>query len=348
MISKRNLTRAGLLLALSLSAQSVQAQDIHFTQFDAAPLIVNPSFTGGFNGQYRVAAVYRNQWKSVTVPFVTYAASFDMPVIHDLSTDDYLAIGGQVYNDKAGDANLTNFTGLLSVAYGKYLGSKADKLISLGVQGGYSEKSFDLSKLYFDDEFRNGSFVPGTSALTPYINNKTNYFTINAGLSFQHAINENISYALGVGANNINQPSESVMKKQNADVGLGMRYNGQLGVIAYISDNFSIRPAALYQSQSTATEMIVGNEFNYILGVPDVRSNATSVFLSGWYRSSDAIMATLGFELKGFRFGISYDYNTSSLKNASNGNGGFEISLRYIAPNLLDFAHKKVQPCARF
>ncbi len=59
-------------------------------------------------------------------------------------------------------------------------------------------------------------------------------------------------------------------------------------------------------------------------------------------------MATLGFETKGFRFGISYDYNISSLKNASNGNGGFEISLRYIAPNLLDFAHKKLQPCARF
>lgn len=348
MISKRNLTRASLLLALSLSAQSVQAQDIHFTQFDAAPLIVNPGFTGGINGQYRAAAVYRNQWKSVTVPFVTYAVSFDMPIIHDLSTDDYLAVGGQVYNDKAGDGNLTNFSGLLSVAYGKFLGSKADKLLSLGVQGGYTEKSFDLSKLYFDDEFSNGTFNPGTGALSQYINNKTNYFTINAGLSFQHAVSENVSYALGVGANNINQPAETVMKKSNADIGLGMRYNGQLGMIAYLSDKFSIRPAALYQSQSSASELIVGNEFNYILGVPDVRSNATSVFLSGWYRNSDAIMATLGFETKGFRFGISYDYNISSLKNASNGNGGFEISLRYIAPNLLDFAHKKLQPCARF
>lgn len=347
MIIKRNLTRASLLLALSLSAQSVQAQDVHFTQFDAAPLIVNPGFTGGINGQYRAAAVYRNQWKSVTVPFVTYAVSFDMPIIHDLSTDDYLAIGGQVYNDKAGDGNLTNFSGLLSLAYGKFLGGN-DKLLALGVQGGYTEKSFDLSKLYFDDEFSNGTFNPGTGALSQYINNKTNYFIINAGLSWQHAINDKISYALGVGANNINQPKETLMKKSNADIGLGMRYNGQLGLIAYLSDNFSIRPAALYQSQSSATELIVGNEFNYILGVPDVRSNATSVFLSGWYRNSDAIMATLGFETKGFRFGVSYDYNISSLKNASNGNGGFEISLRYIAPNLLDFAHKKLQPCARF
>jgi len=348
MIRKSNLSRAALLLALTLGTQGVQAQDVHFTQFEASPLILNPSFTGGFNGQWRAAAVYRNQWSSVTIPFVTYAASFDVKVAEDLSTDDYLAIGGQLYNDKAGDGNLVNFSGLLSVAYGKYLGSKADKLITLGVQGGYSEKSLDMSKLYFGDEFLNGNFQPGTSAEHPYLNNKTKYFTVNAGLSFQAAFGDNFGVVVGLGANNLNQPKESLMKKSNSEIGLAMRYNGQLGVIAYLSDKFSIRPAALYQSQATATELIAGNEFNYIVGNPEVRSNATSVFLSGWYRSSDAIMATLGMEFKGFRFGISYDYNISSLKNASNGNGGFEISLRYIAPNLLDFAHKKVQPCARF
>jgi type IX secretion system PorP/SprF family membrane protein len=349
MIRKQILSRVSLLLALCAgTTQAVQAQDVHFTQFEASPLILNPSFTGGFNGQYRAAAVYRNQWSSVTIPFVTYGASFDLPIVTDLSTDDYLAIGGQIYNDKAGDGNLVNFSGLLSVAYGKYLGAKADKLISLGVQGGYSEKSLDMSKLYFGDEFLNGTFEPGTSAEHPYFNNKTKYFTVNAGLSFQYRISDNFGFVLGGGANNLNQPKESLMKKANSTVGLAMRYNGQLGVIAYLSDKFSIRPAALYQSQASATEFIAGNEFNYILGVPDVRSYATSIFLSGWYRSSDAIMATIGMEFKGVRFGVSYDYNISSLKSASNGNGGFEISLRYIAPNLLDFAHKKAQPCARF
>lgn len=336
------------MLALCIGTQTVEAQDVHFTQFEAAPLVLNPANTGAINGQWRAAAIYRNQWNSVTVPFLTYAASFDMPVINNLSTDDYLALGGQVYNDKAGDGNLTNFTGLVSLAYGKFLGASGDMLISLGVQGGYSEKSIDLSRLYFGDEFLNGYFQSGTSAEYPYLNNKVNFFTVNAGLTFQHSVSDNFSYVLGVGANNLNQPKESLAKKQNSEVGLGMRYNGQLGVIAYLSDRFSVRPAVLYQSQSTATELIAGNEFNYILGSPDVRSYATSIFLSGWYRSSDAIMAAIGMEFKGFRFGVAYDYNISSLKNASNGNGGFEISLRYIAPNLLDFAHKKTQPCARF
>ena len=161
-------------------------------------------------------------------------------------------------------------------------------------------------------------------------------------------MSEKFSFSVGAGGNNLNQPAESWKKKQNADVGLRMRYTGQAGAIAMLNDKFSLRPAVLYQSQATATEIIAGNEFHYIVGNPEFQSVATAVFLGGWYRSNDAAMLTAGLEFKGFRFGVSYDYNTSNLKSSSNGNGGFEISLRYIAPNPLDFARRLVYPCSRF
>ncbi len=349
-IRKNTLTRAGLIAALAIAVQGVEvkAQDIHFTQFDAAPMVVNPALTGAFSGQWRAGAIYRNQWRSVTVPFVTYAASFDAPIVHDLTVDDYLAAGVQLYNDKAGDGNLSNFSGLVSVAYHKFLGSNVDKALTVGLQGGYTQKSIDLSKLYFGDEFVNGVFQPGTSAEYPYLNNKVNYFTINAGINWAHSVSEKFGYSIGLAAMNLNQPQESLQKRKNSEVGLGIRYSAQLGLIAYLSEKFSIRPAVLYQTQSTATELIAGNEFHLMVGNPDVRSVATSVFLGGWYRSGDAMMVTAGLEWKGVRFGLSYDYNTSSLKSASNGNGGFEISLRYIAPNPLDFARRLVYPCSRF
>ena len=271
-----------------------------------------------------------------------------MPLITDLSTDDYLAGGIQLFNDKAGDANLSNFSALASVAYTKFLGRKVDKSISIGVQGGYTQKSIDLSKLYFADEFVGGTFMGGTSAEYPYLNNKVDYFTLNAGVAWSHAPTQKFGYTIGLGANNLNQPQESFRKKANSDVGLAMRYNAQVGAILYTSERFSIRPAVLYQSQATATELIGGSEFHYIVGSPEFRSIATAVFLGGWYRTGDAAMITGGIEFKGFRLGLSYDYNTSALKSASNGNGGFEISLRYIAPNPLDFARRLLYPCARF
>jgi type IX secretion system PorP/SprF family membrane protein len=350
MIRKNILTAAGLTALVAFTGAKAFAQDIHFTQFDAAPLIINPAFTGGFNGTFRAATVYRDQWRSVTMPFVTYSASVDAPIIHDLSVDDYLAGGLQFYQDKAGDGNLSNTSVLASVAYHKFLGggqTDPDKTLSVGFQGGYTSKSIDISKLYFGDEFTGTGWNGGSGGTQ--LNNKTNYWTINAGVAWSHRTSERFGYTIGVGANNLNQPHESLQKVENSEVGLGMRYTAQVGAIANINDRLSLRPALLYQSQSTAYEMLIGNEFNYALGNPEFRDVAsTSVFAGIFYRNSDAIMVTAGIEFKGFRFGASYDYNTSSLKDASKGNGGFELSLRYIAPNPIDFARKLVFPCARF
>ncbi len=346
MIRKNTFTRAGLVAAMVFSLQSVQAQDIHFTQFDMAPMIVNPALTGAHQGQWRAAGIYRNQWRSVTVPFVTYAASFDTRLVNDLTHDDYLAAGVQVYNDKAGDGNLSNFSSLVSLAYHKFLGQNVDKTLSIGLQGGYSQKSIDLSRLYFGNEFDNGNFNVGTSG--DQLNNKVDYFTVNAGLNWSHAVGDRFGYTIGAGAFNLNQPQESLQKRMNSEVGLGIRYAAQAGAVAYLSENFSLRPAVLYQTQATATELVAGNEFHYIVGNSEVRSVATAVFLGGWYRNNDAMMISGGIEWKGFRLGLSYDYNTSSLNTASNGNGGFEIALRYVAPSPLDFARRLVYPCARF
>lgn len=346
MSMKNTFIRAGVTAALALALNSqALAQDVHFTQFNMSPLTVNPAFTGAFNGQYRAAAIYRDQWRSVTVPFKTIAASFDAPIVHDLTTDDYLAVGVQLYNDRAGDANLQNFSGLLSVAYHKFLGEKADKALTIGLQGGYTQKSFDLSKLYFENQYENGGFI---GAQGTNLNNKTDYFTVNAGIAWSHSVSENFGYTIGASAMNLNQPAESFRKQENSEVGLGIRYSGQFGAIAYLNDKFSIRPGILYQSQSSAYELVAGNEFHLIVGEDQFRGIATGVFLGGWYRSNDAIMINAGVEWKGFRFGVAYDYNTSNLKTASNGNGGFEIAVRYIGPNPLDFARRLVYPCSRF
>jgi type IX secretion system PorP/SprF family membrane protein len=349
MIRKNTIARAGLIAVFALTVKDVRAQDIHFTQFNAAPLTVNPAFTGNFSGQWRAAAIYRDQWRSIPAPFVTYGASLDMPIVHDLSIDDYLAAGLQLYNDRAGDGNLSNFSGLLSVAYHKFFGANdPNKSLSVGLQGGYTSKSIDLSRLYFEDEYYNGSFRQGTSVEWPNLNNKLNYWIVNAGVAWSQSTGERFGYTIGLGANNLNQPRESFRKQQNSEVGLGIRYTGQVGAIWYTGEKFSLRPAVLYQSQATAYELVAGNEFHMIVGDPEVRSMATALFLGGWYRNNDAALISAGIEFKGFRIGVSYDYTISDLSGATNGNGGFEISLRYIAPNPLDFARRLVYPCSRF
>ena len=116
MIRRNVFASLAFTAAIALSATAALAQDIHFTQFDAAPLVINPAFTGMFDGQVRATAIYRNQWASVTVPYVTYGAAVDLPIYTD-KNGDYLAAGLQLYKDQAGDGNLSNFTGMASIAY---------------------------------------------------------------------------------------------------------------------------------------------------------------------------------------------------------------------------------------
>jgi len=346
MSTKTIISRLTIAAALTLGAPAVFGQDIHFSQFNMQPLVVNPAFTGMFDGQARVGAIYRNQWGSVTVPYVTMGAYGDMPLYVDQS-GGYLAAGLQVFNDKAGDGNLQNFTGALSLAYHKTLGRSAD--LAVGLQGGYAQKSIDLSRLYFGDESVNGTFVPGTSNEYQLgIGNSVSYYVVNAGVSLAGG-SQAFSYVVGIGANNINQPNDALLKKQTSTVGLDMRYTAQLGISARASDRLYLRPALIYQNQASASEIIAGNEFLYYMGQYVGYENfSTALFLGAWYRTSDAAILNAGIELKGVRIGIAYDYNISSLNSASNGRGGFEIALRYIAPYPQKFAGKRVIPCDRF
>jgi type IX secretion system PorP/SprF family membrane protein len=341
----------GVFAALMFQQGTVRAQDVHFTQFDASPLILNPANTGAFNGDWRASVVYRDQWRSIAgnSAFKTYAASFDMPIIRDISVDDYLAAGVQLYNDRAGDGNLTNFSALLSVAYHKFLGEDARKVLTVGLQGGYSQKSIDWSRLYFENEFDEGQWNPGINPDRNFLGTGDGYFVINAGISYAQAVSDNFSFTVGAGVNNINQPLETFdTREKSVDVGLGMRYTGQLGAIIQVGDRFALKPAVLYQSQNTAMELVAGNEFHYTLGEDYELPTAPAVFAGVWYRHMDAIMVTVGVEFKGFRIGFGYDYNNSKLNAASNGNGGFEVSLHYIAPSALSFARKLLYPCGRF
>ncbi|MBK7037948.1 MAG: type IX secretion system membrane protein PorP/SprF [Bacteroidetes bacterium] len=52
----------------------LRAQDVHFSQYNAAPLALNPALTGVNSCDWRAGLTYRNQWNSVTTPYVTYEA----------------------------------------------------------------------------------------------------------------------------------------------------------------------------------------------------------------------------------------------------------------------------------
>jgi len=61
-----------LLIAFALLLGFVvNAQDPHFSQFNASPLTLNPAMAGKVQCTYRASVNYRDQWNSIPAPYVT-------------------------------------------------------------------------------------------------------------------------------------------------------------------------------------------------------------------------------------------------------------------------------------
>ena len=70
--------RWSLLLGLVMYVSFLNAQDIHFSQFNFSPLNQNPANTNLFDGDYRFVGNYKNQWPTVPVKYNTVSLSAEM------------------------------------------------------------------------------------------------------------------------------------------------------------------------------------------------------------------------------------------------------------------------------
>jgi hypothetical protein len=102
-----------------------RSQDAHLSMYDAAPLFLNPALTGVFEGNWRLHAQYRTQWKSVNYkPYNSALISLDLP-------KGKWGFGGQLMNFRAGIGNYNVVQGAASVAYTHPLTSKNDTTFPL-------------------------------------------------------------------------------------------------------------------------------------------------------------------------------------------------------------------------
>jgi len=68
------------------------AQDLHFSQFNQVPQLINPSLTGAFQGDFRGIMNYRDQWSSIA-PYKTYSLAIDGGLFKKKLTGKYLGAG---------------------------------------------------------------------------------------------------------------------------------------------------------------------------------------------------------------------------------------------------------------
>jgi type IX secretion system PorP/SprF family membrane protein len=326
-------------------ANTMQAQDIHFTQYYSAPLTVNPSYTGSFNGDYRAGLNYRTQWASVTVPYRTFDLFGDFSLGREFYKLNFFSAGINLIADRAGDGDLSVTKLMASGAYHMILDRGKTNDLSFGIQAGWVQKTVDYSKFYFDDQWNDTGFDTGLPSGENNTTATISYPDASAGISYAFNGTKKFSSYVGFSMYHILKPKDSFYGQNNH---LGLRPVINAGLSYMLSDNLIVSPSIYYQQEKKAHELLSGAMVNYAIGSADDPYVTSKLHLGLFGRFGDALIAVAGYEITHWRFMANYDINTSALKAASKGKGAFEISIIYIGKSKKHKGPQLDLPCPRF
>jgi len=294
----------------------LKAQDPQFTQFYAAPMYLNPAFTG-VTYEHRFVANYRNQWPGISKTYQTYMASYDYN-LSDLNS----GLGINVMQDRAGTAGLTHTQFGINYAY-HFKVSKFSE-IRLGANLNYNMKRLDFNKLKFNDQISTGSSV----SLDAANYERLNFMDFAAG-----ALLNSTEYWLGLSAKHLTQPNSSLVGDRVPLPLTISLHGGYRFIIEQKSKELKryVSPAFNYRHQQKYDQLDIGVYYYHLpinvglwyRGLPLKKYAPT-------YTSSESIAVLLGFDITDYnlRVGYSYDLTISKL-GVANSLGAHEISLIY-------------------
>ena len=336
------LKKTFILLILVLTFSKVIAQDIHLAQTNMTPLLVNPANAGA---EYTMRGIlnYRTQWGSISEPYVTMMAAVDMNLKKPTTRTNnfgYFAGGIYMFNDKAGSSYMKTTQVNLSIAY--HVNLNAKNTLGLGIQGGYFQRSATIDNLTWGNQFDGYAY---NQAISTGEGTDFNGFSFGAtdytsGLVWTYRNNEkylsgnNLLLTSGVSLHHLTKPdfeTQSLVPDQ-----LHYRFIWHGNAIVGLNPRFSVLPYLYYSQQGSINEIFFGSDVLYMLKqASKYTKNNKGMAIGGgaFYRWNDAVILSVILQYDNYTFGFSYDINTSTLSNATNRNGAYEFSLRYVYPN---------------
>jgi len=323
----KNVTTLVLAFTAMFGTLATNAQDVHFSQMFETPALRNPAISGLFSGDVRVQMVHRTQWNSVASAFQTTSVSAEIKKKVG-GGDDFITIGGQLLNDKAGSAGLTTTQVAPTINYHKAVSADRNSYLSLGFMAGVVQRKIDRAKMttnnQFDGDRFNSSLADGEANLIPSFT----YFDGSVGMTYSSQIGESDENTFYVGAayHHFNKARKnSFYQSMDNPVIAKKVFSG--GVHMGLANNTSITVQSDYSVQGASKEIMLGALYTMNLDNNEITKYRFHV--GSYVRWGDAIIPVAKIETRGMSIAASYDANISQLKNYSRGNGGFEISVSY-------------------
>jgi type IX secretion system PorP/SprF family membrane protein len=318
-----------LTLGLAMLACNAYAQDIHFSQFYETAIMRNPALTGIFSGDYKVGVNYRSQWSDISVPFRTGLISAETKIAVNKEVGDYVSFGVCATYDHAGSIDFNSMQVYPAINFNKALEDVHGSYLSFGFTGGYIQRSIDVSKMTFSSQYSGGSYNGNNQSGETIGTNKIQTYDLGAGISLNSSLGQenNINYYLGAAAYHITKPSQTFDGAQNY-IRLDTKWEGNAGFKWSVNPQYALTMHFNYSQQGAYQEIMAGGLVSWRhLQQADMAPLNFTLYLGAFYRVNDAIIPTVKIDYNAYSVTFSYDVNNSTLKTASQGAGGFEMSL---------------------
>jgi len=327
-------------IAFAAFVSAGKAQDLHYSQFYNAPLVVSPALTGIFKGDKRVSLSMRDQWRSVPVPWFTFTIGYDQKVYLDKRPDLFLGLGGFFNYDQQGDSKLNLGSLNLSGSITKIINPR--NLITGGLTVGYANKGYDTNSLRWDSQFQNGVYSAENVTGEAFNLERVGYIETALGLNYRYQKSARTKMDIGVGAWHLTTPQDQFYNRTDVQE-LPIRLSVYGVGSAQLTDKLDLELDVMVQDQGPYTEIIFGTYLDIYLDKS--RGKEKNLHIGAGWRTTKALYPKIALEWqKRYFVAVSYDIDFSEFNQHTNYRGGPEIHFNYLITDVKPLKPRKVCP----
>ena len=319
-----------LVLVSFLFNSNIQllGQDLIYSQFNAMPLAVNPAFAGNNACNYRVSAIGRSQWAGVenvkSYKSGTISGDFNLNNVYDEKLNLW-GLGLMASYDQAGAGSFTNFSILANLAYHARFGYGGQNFLSFGMGLGLGNRGANIGSYTFASELDAfGRPIPNMTSGESFNTNSIFYPEMNFGALITLNTDENTNFYGGASIMHLLNPNISF---SNNEYKLPTRVNFHAGGNLYRGGFFYL--PTIYIQYQQFTNFNVGGYIGTILIPGHETRNPIIGYLGLWYKSSDALVPAIRFDIGRMTLAFSYDIHVGGVSKNLSGVGSPELSLNF-------------------
>ena len=313
-------------MILVMSIEKTFAQQPFFSQYQYAPLLVNPAqVVNDYN--IKAIAFYRNQYRQPDPNYRTPSLTLILPFVNKETNFRWGGVGLNIYSDQSGTAPRLYNQGI-NFTYGQNLKLTKLTFLAIGLQGGYyqfglSTNDYKTGEQYSNNDGYNSNAYNGESRF----NQNKDYLDISSGIQLtgEDSVGRQ-KYYIGISGYHLNRPDYSLLAKTDRML-IFLQMNA--GYRVFHSSLWSVIPEIYAWRSETNLRLTGGVKVMYYFKDEEGLLKEGHFAVIPRYNYNNSMAVGLELQIKNFFAAFNYDFNQSPMAERISNHGAYEIALGF-------------------